>query len=286
MRSSVAQKSVLITGCSSGFGLSLTKALLANNWRVIATARNIATCIELTKLQHPLLTVQQLDLTSKDDMEQIQRYIVKDLNGQLDCLINNAGYAISGPLEEMSEEQIRHQFEVNLFGTITLTKLCLPALRKSQGRIINISSVLGYLAFPLQSLYVASKFALEGLSEALYYELKPQHIQVTLIEPGTHSTRFGTNMILPDVVSDDVTYQIQKINFLRFREKLRQRKNNSPEQLASVVVALLQKKTMPLRKRVGRDAKYMYLLKRFLPDAIFNRLMSSFYRRVLLVRHG
>jgi len=278
-------KSVLITGCSSGFGLSLTKALLKENWRVIATARHPETSSFLQELNHPLLTILKLDVTKKTDLEEIQHYITNELQGHLDCLINNAGYGLLGPFEELTEQQIREQMEVNLFGVIFLTKICLPALRKAQGRIINISSLLGYLVFPLQSLYVTSKFALEGLSETLHYELAPHNVQVTLLEPGGHNTRFGANVVSSQTEIDDVTYHLQKNNFIRFRKKLTQRKSNSPEKLAECVIKLLNKKTMPVRKRVGGDAEFIYLLKRILPDAMFNYLLTIIYKRIFLTSH-
>jgi NAD(P)-dependent dehydrogenase (short-subunit alcohol dehydrogenase family) len=276
------QKTVLITGCSSGFGLSITQALLQEGWKVIATTRNIDTSTELKKITHSSLTILTLDVTSHTDRQCIQKYIADNLDGNLDCLINNAGYGLLGPFEELTEEQIRHQLEVNLFGVIFLTQLCLPFLRKSHGRIINVSSLLGYLAFPLQSLYVTSKFALEGFTETLHYELAPHGIQVTLIEPGAHNTRFGENIISASTHNEISDYQQQKNNFSAFRKKLMTNKNGSSEKLACCVIKLLNQSSMPLRKRIGYDANILYFIKRITPTFLFNRLLHHFYKRIFL----
>jgi NAD(P)-dependent dehydrogenase (short-subunit alcohol dehydrogenase family) len=275
------QKTVLITGCSSGFGLSLTKLLLREGWKVIATVRHQATSHELNELQHPSLKILQLDVTIAADRTAVTRYIDTELDGNLHCLINNAGYGLFGPLEELTEEQIRHQLEVNVFGVILLTQQCLVFLRKVHGRIINISSVFGYVAFPLQSLYVTSKFALEGFTESLYYELAPHGIQVALVEPGSHSTRFGKNAIIPPIQNAMESYDKQKSNFIAFRKKLMQRKNGSPETLSNCVLALLNKRYMPLRVRVGKDARSLYVLKRLLPAHFFNQIMRAFFKKTL-----
>jgi NAD(P)-dependent dehydrogenase (short-subunit alcohol dehydrogenase family) len=274
------QKTVLVTGCSSGLGFSMAKLLLREGWQVIATVRNLDTSLNLKNLQHPSLKILQLDVTQPDDREVVAAYINDKLGGQLHCLINNAGYGLFGPLEELTEEQIRHQLEVNLFGVIFLTQKCLPFLRAVQGRIINISSVLGYAAFPLQSLYVTSKFALEGLTETLYYELAPHGVQVALVEPGSHSTNFGGNARLPLTQNQIPSYQQQKNNFLSFRKKLMEAKNSSPEWLAKRVLALLNMRTMPLRNRVGVDASFVYTMKRLLPASFFNQIMRYFFKRI------
>ncbi|MDR3477454.1 MAG: SDR family oxidoreductase [Gammaproteobacteria bacterium] len=276
-------KTVLITGCSSGFGLSLTKTLLAAGWEVIATARHLDRCDELKKLTHPALTLITLDVTKETDLQAINDYFINERNCRLDCLINNAGYGLLGPLEELTDEQIRQQMEVNLFGVIFLTKKCLPFLRNTSGRIINISSLMGYLAFPLQSLYVTSKFALEGFAEALYYELAPLGVQVALIEPGAHGTYFGKNAILATVENALPVYQQQRTNFSRFRQKLSQKRNGSSDKLALSVLKLLNQPLMPLRKRIGYDANALYWLKRWMPTFLFNRLMHFFYKRIFLV---
>lgn len=273
-------KTVLITGCSSGLGLSMTKLLLAHDWRVIATARDLEKSTELLNFQHPLLSILKLDVTNVADREVIKDFIDNKLNGQLDCLINNAGYGQFGPLEELTEAQIRNQLEVNLFGVIFLTKMCLPALRQCNGRIINISSMLGYTAFPMQSLYVASKYALEGFSESLHYELAPHGVQVSLIEPGACQTRFGANAKTALPENKLAEYRQQNNNLSRFREKLAKRKNKSPELVAVEMLNLLNKPTMPIRKIVGMDANIIYYLRKMIPANTFHTMMRFFYKSI------
>lgn len=274
-------KTVLITGCSSGFGLSMVKILLANDWRVIATARDLSKSEVLSAIEHPMLIKMKLDVTSHDDLQQIKTYITDELNQSLDCLINNAGYGLVGPLEELTEEQIRHQLEVNLMGVILLTKNCLPALRKTKGRIINISSVLGYLGIPLQSLYVTSKFGLEGLTESLYYELAAHGVQITLVEPGLYKTKFGVNVKQPFDKNYNSDYKQQNESFASFRAQLANAKGGgSPDDLARGVLKLLTKTKMPLRKRMGKDAQLVYYLRRLLPAALFNMIMKFAFRRM------
>jgi NAD(P)-dependent dehydrogenase (short-subunit alcohol dehydrogenase family) len=274
------QKTVLITGCSSGIGLALTKALLHDGWRVIATTRNLAASTQLNELSHPSLTLMKCDVTNADERMIVKNYIQTHLNQQLDCLINNAGYGLLGPLEVLSEAQMREQFDINFFGLIAMTQCCLPALRQSKGRIINFSSVLGYLGFPLQSLYVASKFAVEGLSESLHYELASHGVQVTLIEPGAYNTSFGKNVILLDESNADSPYKNQSINLAKFRQTLQHRSSGSPKQLADSVVAMLKKAKMPLRKRMGNDAHMIYFAKRLLPNFLYEWLIKKVCQRI------
>lgn len=270
-------KTVLITGCSSGIGLSLTKALLDTGWRVIATARKPGPNTELGSIKHPALTVRKLDVTSHADRQALAAEITDQ---PLDYLINNAGYGLLGPLEEYTEEQIRQQFEVLFMGIVFLTRDCLPALRLSKGRIINISSALGYVAMPMQSLYVAGKFALEGFSEALHYELQPHDVQVALVEPGLCETRFGKNTLHPPAGQRIPAYNQQNKNFLKLREKLNTRRNTSSTAAALQIVRLMRKRVMPLRTMIGADARAVYFARRLLPAPVFNFLMRTILRKI------
>lgn len=273
-------KNVLITGCSSGLGLSMVKVLLANQWRVLATARDLSTSTELKNLAHPMLIKLKLDVTNENERQEIRDYIDRYLEGRLDCLINNAGFGLFGALEELSEAQIRYQIDVNVLGVILLIKKCLPALREKKGRIINISSVLGYLGVPLQSLYSTSKFALEGLSEALYYELAPFGVQVCLIEPGLYQTKFSANAKFPLTENKLSEYEQQNDSLLNFRSKISKMKGSSLDDFANQILKLLNLDKMPLRKRMGRDANLIYYIRRFLPAFMFNKLMGLMFKKM------
>jgi len=183
-------KTVLITGCSSGIGKAAAKLFAGNDWNVIATMRQPEKA-DLAAANNLLLT--KLDV---QDPGSIARAIESGLArfGRIDALINNAGFSLGGVFEGISREKIQEQFAVNVFGVMDVTRALLPRFRKNQGGlIINISSRAGLVGLPLNTLYCASKFALEGFSEALAYELASQNIIVKLVEPsgGVGSTDFG-----------------------------------------------------------------------------------------------
>ena len=178
-------KTVLITGTSSGFGRQLAPRFLNAGWTVIATLRDASKrsdlfAADLAKSPGRLF-VLSLDVARENERVAAAGFIDRQFEGKLDCLVNNAGFGLFGALEDLSEDQIRRQMEVNFFGLVLLSRSLLPHLRRARGRIINITSALGYLGMPLTSLYCASKFAVEGLSESLYYELKPHGVQVAIV---------------------------------------------------------------------------------------------------------
>lgn len=178
-------KIVLITGCSTGIGRDLAQRLTRSGYTVVATARNVESLDDL-----PAALKLPLDVTQSDS---IHNAIVLTLQqfGRIDVLVNNAGYTMLGALEEVSEEQTQRVFDVNVFGALRMIRAVVPHMRKQQsGRIINISSIAGKLATPVNGTYSATKFALEALSDALHLELAPFGIQVILIEPGAIKTRF------------------------------------------------------------------------------------------------
>jgi NAD(P)-dependent dehydrogenase (short-subunit alcohol dehydrogenase family) len=183
-------KTVLITGCSSGLGRTTAKFFASKSWNVIATMRRPEAEQELEKLPNVLVT--RLDVQDRDSIasaieEGITRF------GKIDALVNNAGFGLFGLFEGTSREKIQEQFDVNVFGVMDVTRAILPHFRENKsGLILNISSGAGVFTLPMISLYCASKFALEGFSEALSYELASQRITVKIIEPGgVVSTNFG-----------------------------------------------------------------------------------------------
>ena len=186
-------KTILISGASKGFGRIWAEAFLAKGYQVAATARNIDTLANLKSQYGDALLPVTLDVNNRADsfavVEKVQQHF-----GKIDILINNAGYALNGAVEEASEKEARAQFETNFFGTLWLTQAVLPIMRNQKsGHIIQVSSILGIATLPIIGLYNASKFAVEGLTETLAQEVKQFGINVTLLEPNGYATDIWGN---------------------------------------------------------------------------------------------
>ena len=177
-----------ITGTSSGFGRALAEEVLAKGDRVVATARKPEVLRDLVDKYPSAARAVKLDVTNLEDVKNSIQEAVKEF-GRIDVLVNNAGYALGGAIEESSDEQIRQQFETNFFGVLNVTREALPILREQQsGHIVNIGSNVGFSAVPLLGIYSATKFALAGLTEALAGELAAHNIKTMIVEPGPFST--------------------------------------------------------------------------------------------------
>lgn len=181
-------KTVLITGASSGIGRATAELFAANGWTVAATMRSpeksdLASVSDRIKLF-------KLDVTDQASVDAAVREVLTQC-GTIDVLVNNAGYGLMGPFEAQSDEQIRRQFECNVFGVFNVTRAVLPHMReRQQGRIVNVGSAAGRLTIPLYSMYSATKWALEGFSEGLWLETRQHNIKVKIIEPGMIKTDF------------------------------------------------------------------------------------------------
>ena len=176
-------KTVLITGCSSGIGKAAAIYFAERGWNVAATMRTPTSADSLSNYEN--ISVIALDVESSVSIESAVNEALKDF-GEIDVLINNAGYGLYGIFEALSREQIAHQFAVNVFGVMDVCRAVLPHFRsRKNGTIVNVSSGAGIVAVPLLSAYCSSKFALEGFSEGLYYELASQNIRVKILEPGS-----------------------------------------------------------------------------------------------------
>lgn len=185
------QRSILITGCSSGIGLCVAQGLQQHGWRVFASARQAD---DVAKLQAAGLEALQLDVDQSDSIQAAVAQVATQTGGRLDALFNNAGYGQPGAVEDVPRVALRAQFETNVFGTWELTNAVLPLMRQQgHGRILFNSSVLGFAAMPYRGAYNASKFALEGLADTLRLELNNTGIHVVLIEPGPILSRFRAN---------------------------------------------------------------------------------------------
>ena len=196
-------KTIVITGSSSGIGKATAKHFAANGWRVAATMRKPENETELTELENTVL--YQLDVTNQASIDNATAQIINDFE-TVDVVLNNAGYGLSGPFEAATLAQIRRQFDTNVFGLMEVTRAFLPHFRSNRaGMFINVSSVGGRITYPFTSLYHSTKWAVEGFSESLTYELGELGIQVKLIEPGAVATEFsGRSMdfAMPDELPD------------------------------------------------------------------------------------
>lgn len=186
-------KIIFITGCSSGIGYDAARALLARGHRVIASCRQE---IDLTKLQLAGLETILLDVNDEQSIAKAVASLLEKTQGRVDVLINNAGYGQAGALEDVPRSALIAQFNTNVFGLMEVSRLLIPVMRRQgHGRIINISSVLGFISMPFRGAYNASKYAVEGLSDTLRLELKPAGIDVITIEPGPIESRFREHAV-------------------------------------------------------------------------------------------
>ncbi|HJS68175.1 MAG TPA: SDR family oxidoreductase [Nitrososphaera sp.] len=189
-------KVAVVTGSSGGIGLATALELARKGYFTYATVRNPAKAQAVTEAAKGLpIAIVQLDVTNDDSVRRAVEQILTE-KGRIDLLVNNAGYGLGGSFEDSSMEEIKAQYETNVFGLIRTTQVVLPAMRKQRsGTIVNISSAAGRIGYPGASVYVSSKHAVEGLSEAMAYELEPFGIRVILVEPGVIKTNFGAGMV-------------------------------------------------------------------------------------------
>jgi len=265
------KKTVLITGASSGFGKAAAKLFDTNGWNVIATMRSPEKETELAALGN--VFISKLDVTDKQSIQNAVKSGIEKF-GKIDVLVNNAGYGALGALEAATEEQVKQQFDVNLFGLIEVTKAVLPGMRQQKyGTIINVSSVGGKVTFPFSSLYNATKFAVEGLTESMQYELDPFGIRLKIVEPGGYKTEFaGRSMTL---FSNDGLDEYQPA-FNKFMGMI----DNWPmsENIGEVADAIYEAATdgtEKLRYPVGHDAMQMIEARRQMDDVDIKKMMMA-----------
>lgn len=266
-------KTVLITGCSSGIGEATAKHFAEHDWTVYATARDTT---DLDELWNMGCETEELDVTRHEDVYSIINTIKS--NEGLDCLINNAGYAQFGPVEDVSTTQLRQQLDVNLLGAHRLIRESLPLLKESNGTIINISSVLSVITPPGTGSYSASKAAVKALSDSLRVELNSLNVDVVLVEPGPVETTFDdTQRQHLNKLSPTPGYE-SVYNFLRQSNDDSPIKTSSPEKVAQVNYKAATQSTAP-RIAVGRGSKTSMFLSQILPtrlrDWLFQRMFLS-----------
>ncbi|MGN8057635.1 SDR family NAD(P)-dependent oxidoreductase [Pedobacter sp. 22163] len=242
----------LITGASQGLGLAMVKYLLGKGQKVIVTTRDKSR-FELTLAENPNLEVYELDLTNEEGVKNtIVDVIVK--NKHIDVLINNAGYGFVGGIEETSAKEAEQAIAVNVHATLRMTRLVLPYMRKRKsGHVINLSSIAGLIGSPGWGIYNASKFAIEGLSEALYCEVVDLGIKVTMIEPGA----VRTNFLASSLKSSELVIEAYADTVGKRRTTLsgnNGKQPNDPEKVVAAIFNITQMDSPPLRLLLGKDA--------------------------------
>ncbi|MGY2492488.1 oxidoreductase [Cupriavidus sp. CP313] len=247
-----ASKVWFITGASRGFGLELTRAALARGDRVVATARRPET-ITAALGEHDNLLGVALDVTSEAQAIAAADAAVARF-GRIDVLVNNAGYGLLGAVEEASAQEVEQQFATNVFGVLAVTRAVLPHMRgQRSGRILNISSIGGYAAYPGWGVYGATKFAVEGLTEALDAELSPLGIRATVVEPGFFRTDFLDASSLVRVRTEIAAYADTVGAMREHMASANHQQPGDPARLAAALLTLADSNTPPVRLPLGSD---------------------------------
>jgi NAD(P)-dependent dehydrogenase (short-subunit alcohol dehydrogenase family) len=274
----VPSKAVLVTGCSSGIGYATAELLAERGWTVYATARKPES---IDALEAKGAKTLSLDVTDEESMAKAVK-AVTDAEGAVGVLVNNAGYSQNGAVESVPMDQVRRQFETNVFGLIRMCQLVLPGMREQRwGKIVNLSSMGGRLTFPGGGLYHASKYAVEALSDALRFEVASFGVDVILIEPGLITTNFGDTSVkgVP-----------QEGPYAQFNRKVAEateaaykgpmsKLGGGPETVANTIADALEAKRPKARYPVTPSAHLMITQRRLTPDRVWDLMMRAQFPR-------
>ena len=274
-------KTILLTGASSGLGRALSQKLIKKpDYRLILTAReeSLHRFKEKGIEESDRIFIRAMDVSKDEQRRAVISEAEKRWNG-IDILINNAGIAYRSVVEHVVEQERLAQMQVNFRSPMEIARLCLHKMREKRwGRIINISSVGGMMAMPTMSVYSASKWALEGASEALYYEVKPWNIRVTLVEPGFINSSGFTKVIYTELsemskrnLNDP--YYPHYTYMTPFIEKMMKLSPSTPESVAKKVIKVMEQKNPPLRTPATIDAAFFYYLRRLLPGKFYHWML-------------
>ena len=268
----------LITGCSSGIGYETALMLARNGFHTFATMRNTKksdSLEEIIKKERLDLNIRELDVNDDTSIENTINCIKREAN-RIDVLINNAGYGLVGFFEDLTLDEIRNQFETNFFGVLNITKKIIPIMRlQKSGTIINVGSGAGQVGFPGISAYVSTKFAIEGFSESLMYELFPYGIKVVIIEPGVIKTNFFRNCIVSEHSMKKSSPYSRSLDKFQKNVELMQEHATSPIDVAKVIIQVLGNNEPKQRYIVGNDVAMILEAKKNLSDIEFKKMMMQ-----------
>jgi NAD(P)-dependent dehydrogenase (short-subunit alcohol dehydrogenase family) len=270
-------KTALITGASSGFGLLTAITLARRGWRVLATMRDLSRKEKLVAAAEAAGVLERIQLLALDvtDDEQISALAaeVSARLERLDAIVNNAGFAVAGFTDDVSDLELRQQFDTNFFGAAAVTRAFLPLFRRQGGgHIVMVTSVSGRTGFPGLGSYVASKFALEGWTESLRLEMNSLGIQVVLVEPGSFATGIWTSATISAGTLEANSPNAARV--ARWRKRIDGGKPKAdPQVVADRIAAILEQRHPRLRHVVGGDARLVLALRSLLPWGIFERIL-------------
>ena len=272
-------KTVLITGASSGFGLLTCVTLARRGWRVLATMRDLDRRDKLETAARNAGVLERIEFLALDVTNSEQIAATADLVAKrsepLHALINNAGFAVPGFAEDVTDAELREQFDTNFFGAAAVTRALLPQMRRQGfGHVVMVTSISGRLGFPGVSSYAASKFALEGWTETLRYEMNAPGIQVVLVEPGSFDTDIWTrNARLTAGLQNPNSANASRVPAWRSRIEQSAKDRANPQVVADLISRVLETPRPKLRYVVGKDARMALLMRRILPAGLFERMI-------------
>ena len=274
-------KAVLVTGCSSGIGRSTAELLAGKGWTVYASARKLDSISDLEARGCRLL---ELDVTDEDSMRAAVTK-VEEAEGAVGVLVNNAGYSQSGAVESVSPEDVRRQFDTNVFGLIRMTQLALPGMRRQRwGKVVNVGSMGGKLTFPGGGLYHATKYAVEAISDALRFEVASFGVDVILVEPGLIKTRFGETAAetvgaeQADGPYGEFNPAVAKATKEVYEGPL-SRLGGGPEAVAETIERAVSRSRPRARYPVTPSARIMMAQRRLMPDRLWDTVMRTQFPR-------
>jgi NAD(P)-dependent dehydrogenase (short-subunit alcohol dehydrogenase family) len=274
------QKVVIVTGSSSGIGYATSLLLARKGFYTYASARNTdksASLGSIANTERLPLKLIQLDVTDDSSIKAALEKIVLE-KGRIDVLVNNAGYGLFGAFEDLSLDEIKAQFETNFFGVIRVTQHVLPTMRTRQnggGIIVNVSSINGLVSFPVISAYCGTKFAIEGLSESIAYELEPFGIKVILIEPGPIGSNFMKGSVLPKRALDPQSPYSELVQKFTVKTRLQHENAIQPEEVAKTIVQAISTEKPEFRYVVGKFAVSLLEARKNMPFSEFQKMITQ-----------
>ena len=277
------QKVAIVTGSSTGIGYETSLTLARDGFITYATMRNLNKAENIksiaTKENLPI-RIKQLDVTDDVSVKNAVEAISSETGERIDVLVNNAGYGLNGAFEDLAMDEIKAQYETNVFGLIRVTQAVLPIMRRQKsGTIVNISSGAGRFGFPNGSAYVSTKFAVEGLSESISYELEPFGIKVIIIEPGVIRTNFGSGLVIAKKSQDPNSHYSQMMKKIASSFEQLMKNSSSPDLVANVVLKAVKDENPNLRYLAGNDVEQWLGAKRTMSDEEFYKMMAQNFNK-------